>query len=168
MRALVVYYSWTGNTAKVAKAVAAELGADLEEIGEVKPRKGRFAQFRCALDSMFQLRPRICSSDRNLAAYDLIVVGTPVWARKMAGPVRTWFGRSAGKLSVVAAFCTEAGAGGETVIDAMSQAAGRTPVAKLIVRQSQLNDSLLPQLAAEFARNIAANTKTLVKASTAA
>ncbi|MEA2035206.1 MAG: flavodoxin [Euryarchaeota archaeon] len=76
----IIYHSETGNTKKVAKAVAAATGADLIEVKTVfhysmmamyttginKARKGE-------LDEIEQ-------TEIDVSGYDLIVVGTPVWA----------------------------------------------------------------------------------------
>ena len=40
MKTLVVYYSLTGNTRLIAEAAARELGAEIEELRELKRRAG--------------------------------------------------------------------------------------------------------------------------------
>ncbi len=66
MRTLVTYYSLTGNTGKVAAAIHAEASqiseAELKKIEDVKP------------DSM--------------GAYDVIIIGSPLHAGNLAGPVK--------------------------------------------------------------------------------
>ena len=50
-RTLVVYYSRTGNTERVAKDVAARLGADLERIVDKASRLGFTGYLRAVYDS---------------------------------------------------------------------------------------------------------------------
>ena len=40
MKILIAYYSKTGNTERVAKDLASQLGADLEKVIDRKNRKG--------------------------------------------------------------------------------------------------------------------------------
>ncbi len=40
MKSLVVYYTRTGNTRFVAQTIAAEIGADVEEVVDLKKRSG--------------------------------------------------------------------------------------------------------------------------------
>jgi len=43
MKTLVVYYSLSGNTKFAAETIAAELGADIVEIVDLKKRQGKLA-----------------------------------------------------------------------------------------------------------------------------
>jgi hypothetical protein len=88
---------------------------------------------------------------KDPSGYDLVVVGSPVWARSMAGPVRSYLAQVRGRITQLAAFCTEAGAGGETVLDTISQAAGQRPVASLVIRQSDVDAGRLDPMAQAFA-----------------
>ena len=83
-RSLVVFYSWTGNTGKVARALAETLSAELEEIREVKPRGGLFAFLRSGMEASRKRPAPIVRCSRNLADYDLVILGSPVWAASMA------------------------------------------------------------------------------------
>jgi flavodoxin len=51
MNTLVVYYSRTGKTRFVAEKVVAELKADIEEIVDLKNRKGRFGFLKAGYDA---------------------------------------------------------------------------------------------------------------------
>lgn len=91
MKDLVVYYSLDGNTKKAAEAIAASLHADVLEIRTKKPGphgKGRYLSG--GFQALFGVCPVIVPADRNLAAYDRIILGTPVWAGKCAPAVRTF------------------------------------------------------------------------------
>jgi len=92
MKIAVVYYSLSGSCAFIAEELKAKLGADLIRLhteGE-KPRSG-FVQFFWAIGVMngskkTPLKPYTF----NPAAYDLIIVGAPVWAGSPARPIRTF------------------------------------------------------------------------------
>ncbi len=79
MRVLVVYYSETGNTERVARVIAEVLGADLRRVGDVG----------------------------DVAGYGLLCVGTPVHYFGPAKPVIQFLDElpsTTGKMG--AAFCT--------------------------------------------------------------
>lgn len=137
-RCLVVYYSWTGATTKVAKAVAAALSADLEEIKEVKPRRGFLAFFRAGMEATRKMCPDIHPPNRDAASYDVVILGFPVWAHDMASPMRTYLEREKSKLGTIAAFCTLGGAGAGAAIQSVAAICGRTPVAMLSITTGEL------------------------------
>jgi flavodoxin len=138
MKALVVCYSWTGNTAGVGKAIASGLGCDIEEIREARPRSGRLGRIRCGLDSLLQRKPRLKPMTSQLATYDLVILGCPVWSRKMASPMRSFVDANRGRFKRTATFCTEAGVGGELALETVSRACGAPTLASLVIDQQQL------------------------------
>lgn len=149
-RCLVVYFSWTGNTARVAKAIASRLSADIEEVVEVRPRTGSFAYLRSAMDAVFNRTPPLQSGIHDISEYDLVVIGCPVWAQKMAAPMRTWLTRHAGRIPHAAFFCTEGGAGGEKVLAQMSDFCGASTSAALVVTEAQLKSGAWRESADKF------------------
>ena len=70
-KALVVYYSRTGTTAKVGKAIAEALGADLEEITDKTSRKGITGWLKGGKDSLTKKTTPIGEIQNDPAAYDL-------------------------------------------------------------------------------------------------
>ena len=90
MKSLVVYYTRTGKTRFVAETVAAELGADLEEIVDLKKREGKLGWIIGGKDASQKKLTKIAPLKRSPADYDLVVIGTPIWAWAPTPAVRTY------------------------------------------------------------------------------
>lgn len=124
MKTLVVYYSLTGNTEKLARQIADALGADLEKIEVAQPYKGSYQQIvnlaQGEVNRGYQ-RP-IKPLKNKLADYDRIIIGTPTWWYKMASPVLTFLSSNDFSGKTVVPYMTNAGWPG-TVIDDMTSLA---------------------------------------------
>ena len=135
MRTLVVYYSRSGTTRELAKAIAQALGADVEEIADPTPRAGvlgfMVSGFQSVTKREAPIRPRV----KDPRDYDLVVLGTPVWASNMSSPMRAYLGAARGRLPRVAFFCTMGGRGDERAFLEMEKLAGARPVAVLALRE---------------------------------
>ena len=109
MKSLVVYYSRTGNAKFVAETIAAELGSDLEEIVDLKKRDGKLGYLSGGSDAARGKETKIAETKRSPAEYDLIIVGTPVWAGKLTPAIRTYLGKNDLSGKKVAVFFTQGG-----------------------------------------------------------
>ncbi len=94
MKTLVVYYTRTGNSKFAAETIAAELGADIEEVVDLKNRQGKLAYMSCGRDAMNGKETEIAETKRNPADYDLIVIAQPVWAWSPTPAIRTYLSRN--------------------------------------------------------------------------
>ncbi len=151
-KALVAYYSWTGHTRAIAEAIGAELDADVEQICEVRPRSGWIAYFRSAWE-VLQNRPTpIKVTDKDPFAYDLVVLGTPVWAGRMSSPMRSYIVQQRAKFARVALFCTEGGANGDKALAQMATLCGKEPAATLIVTERDIKSGAYRQKVADFTK----------------
>jgi flavodoxin len=90
----VVYYTRTGNSKFAAETIAAELGADVEEVVDLKKRQGRLAYMSCGRDAMTGKETEIAETKRNPADYDLIVLVQPVWAFSPTPAIRTYVNKN--------------------------------------------------------------------------
>lgn len=95
---LVVYYSRTGTTRRVATELAAIGGWDVEPLIDMKPRDGLIGYGRSLLDSILGRTTQLAAPRHNPADYDLVVVGTPVWSASISTPIRTWLEEHVGHL----------------------------------------------------------------------
>ena len=84
-RKLVAYFSATGVTAKVAEKLAEAIGADICEIEPVVPYSKadldwQNAKSRSSVEmSDPASRPAIAGKRDNMADYDTIFIGFPIW-----------------------------------------------------------------------------------------
>ncbi len=84
-KTLVAYFSASGTTAGVAKALASAIGADLYEIRPAVPytqadlnwmdKKSRSSVEMTDKSS----RPALADTDADIGAYDTILLGFPIW-----------------------------------------------------------------------------------------
>ncbi|MHA1170806.1 MAG: flavodoxin family protein, partial [Candidatus Heimdallarchaeota archaeon] len=93
MKSLVIYYSKTGNTKLMAESIASEVNAELFEIQRAKDIKssgGFMLYFRGGFESMTKKNIRLEKTDIDFSNYDLIFLGTPVWAWRLNPVVRSF------------------------------------------------------------------------------
>lgn len=118
---LVAYFSASGVTARLAKTLAEAAGADLYEIEPAAPYSEadlnwRDKQSRSTIEMQDPTsRPAMVETDANVAAYDVVFVGFPIWWYVAPTIINTFLEKYdfAGKTIVL--FATSGGSGlGET------------------------------------------------------
>jgi flavodoxin len=155
-RFLIAYYSWTGTTAKVAQALASRLGAGLEAIAEVRPRLGSGGHVRSVFEAVFKMAPAIAPSSKKAADYDVVILGSPVWAQDIASPMRSYIRRERNGIRQLALFCTQMGAGGQAVVRQMAALAKRPSIGDLVLLDEDVKSQGLNERLDLFARQIRA------------
>lgn len=121
MKTLVVYYSRTETTEKVAKMIKDELNCDIESIKPIKNYDGKLGYARGGFESSTKKLPGIENPEKDPSEYDLVIIGTPVWASTMASPVLTYLRQNNGKFNNVAFFDTAGGSGVESTFKKLEQ-----------------------------------------------
>lgn len=148
-RTLVVFYSRSGTTRRIARALADALGCDLEEIEEPTGRTGFLGYIRSVLEARRERPATIAPMKHDVSSYDLVIVGTPVWAWSLSSPVRAYLAAAASRLPEVAFFCTLGGSGSETAFAQMTAIVGKTPRAVCaITARDAFSPKYLEQLSA--------------------
>jgi flavodoxin len=94
MKTLVIYYTRTGNAKFIAETIAAELGADIEEVIDLKNRQGKLAFISAGRDAMSGKETEIAQTKRTPTDYDLIIIGQPVWAGNPTPAIRTYMNKN--------------------------------------------------------------------------
>jgi len=98
MKTAVIYYSYEGNSALVAETIKAAIKADVFEIKTVDNRKpAGFAKFALGCVQVFQvlmnIKPKLLPLSVDINSYDLIILGTPVWADSPAPALAAFLGK---------------------------------------------------------------------------
>ena len=116
-KALVAYFSASGVTAKAAEEIAAADGADLFEIRPAVPYTAedldwRNRQSRSSLEMADpDCRPAIAEGVGNIAAYDTVFVGFPIWWGREPSVVDTFLESCDFTGKRIIPFCTSGGSG---------------------------------------------------------
>ncbi|MGO9132784.1 MAG: flavodoxin family protein [Methylovirgula sp.] len=126
---LLVFYSRTGTTRKVAEALASELKCDTDEILVIGNRTGFWGILRALIEASRRWPAKIEPAKIAPSHYDLVVIGTPVWAWSVASPVHAYLKENAKSLPAVAFFCTLGNKGSESTFAQMRDLVGMPPIA---------------------------------------
>ena len=108
---LIVYYSRSGNTRALAEHIRAATGGDLLELQPAQPYPAEYKatteQAKRELESNYL--PPLADAVPSVAAYDMVLVGSPNWWSTVAGPVRTFLSQTDLSGKPVAVFITHEG-----------------------------------------------------------
>jgi len=86
MNTIVVYYSFTRNNEQLAKLLQEKLQCEILKIETVRKRTA----MSIFLDILFGRKPAIRPHDRPMERYDRFIFVAPVWAGRIASPLRTF------------------------------------------------------------------------------
>lgn len=138
---IVVYYSQTGATEKVAQLIAEKTGADLLRIEAESPYDGDFDATiaRCKEEMEAGTLPALQALEKDAASYDTIYLGFPIWFGVAAPPMKTYAKEISLEGKVVIPFCTFGSGGLETgVADLKKDLPGATFLEGYGVRNARL------------------------------
>lgn len=133
MKTLVAYYSRTGRTKKIAEAISNNLVCDIEEIVDTTKRSGPFGYLRSGRQAMKKTLTILKDIKKDPSLYDLVIIGTPVWAGTVSAPIRTYIHQNKNRFKNVAFFCTMGGSDFETTFSQMEELCEKKPVGSLYV-----------------------------------
>ena len=109
---LIAYYSWSGNTRKIAELIKHKTGGTLFQIEPVQPYTTDYqavvAQAKEEIQAGFQ--PKLQAMP-EITSYTVAFIGTPIWWHTMAPPVATFIERFDLNGKTVAPFHTHGGGG---------------------------------------------------------
>jgi flavodoxin len=114
---LVVFYSRTGISKKVAEKVKEILGdaADIEEITDKKNRKGIIRAIIAVKDAYKNNITKIGAVKLNPSDYDETIIVTPIWADRTADAIRTYIAAYASDIKSLILITCASASNGEAV-----------------------------------------------------
>jgi len=92
MKKLIVYYSLEGNTELIAGKIQKYLEADvIRLIPKKEYPKGDFKKYFWGGKSVtFGEKPKLVDDSFVADDYDIIIIGTPIWAGTFSPPIKTF------------------------------------------------------------------------------
>lgn len=101
---LCIYYSRTGNTKKAMEEIGQALEAEVVQISDAVERSGWRGLLRCGMDAMRKETAPLLhfETDKPLEKYQLVILGTPIWAGRCSAVIRSFLKTNGKRLHSVA------------------------------------------------------------------
>ncbi|MEM2930811.1 MAG: flavodoxin [Thermoproteota archaeon] len=92
MKTLIVYYSWSGNTRRIARIIHKLVSGDIVELEPVNPYPQSYnatvEQAKREIQSGY--KPPLKTKIDNIEHYEIIFIGSPNWWGSLAPPVASF------------------------------------------------------------------------------
>ncbi|GAB4115103.1 MAG: hypothetical protein Kow00103_09610 [Candidatus Caldatribacteriota bacterium] len=159
MKGLVVFYSRSGNTRKIAQEISAALKFDSEEILDTKSRKGILGFLSAGNDAMQRRLTLLKEIKYDPSLYELIVIGTPVWAGNLSAPIRTYLNIHKKNFPQVAFFYTGVSSDNGKVFKDMEEICGKKPLSLLEVTSREIKRNIYYEKMKKFIDHLSKEMK---------
>ncbi|MFH1126789.1 MAG: hypothetical protein ABIG84_05520 [archaeon] len=154
MKTLIVFYSRSGNTKKVALKMRDMLKCDIEEIVDTMNRAGVWGVIGAGLDSILNRQTVLAKMKKDPTTYDLVIIGAPVWAGRISVPARTYISRNREGILKTAFFCTCADPENTKIDCQIDELFVKKPVAVLKLRDDDVRRGEFAEKLKGFVRRI--------------
>jgi flavodoxin len=151
---LVVCYSRSGKTRKTSEEIANKLNADFEEIIDTKNRKGIIGFILSGRDALKKKSTIIKDIKYDPNSYDMIIIGTPVWASTISTPVLTYIEKFKNNFKNVCFFFTQGGNGKNKVFHDLIALSEKAPLAVTGIYGNDFKSQKLNSKIDEFVKQI--------------
>ena len=130
MKSLIVYYSYSGITRRLAEDIALITDGELLEL---KPQDPYSFSYNTAVKEVrVQIEKGICpalmSSDVHVGDFDTVFIGSPNWLKTFAPPVLSFLRATDLSDKTIIPFCTHGGGGFGNMIEEYQRECGASRV----------------------------------------
>lgn len=157
MKTLVIYYSFEGCTKLIAETIAKAINADIFELKtkeELVKTHGFMKYLWGGRSVVYKEKPELLPLEKNPADYDLIFIGTPVWAFTFTPPLRSLFAKKILKNKKIAVFCTHEGGPINTLKNMKNELAGNEIVSEMDFKNVKKTPDENTKKATEWAKQM--------------
>lgn len=153
----ILGYSLTGNTATIWGPVASNLGAETYRISAPGPAKpGLLSILRLGFGALTGRRTRIEVPDIAWEESDLLILACPVWAGRVATPMRQWLMRGPVLPQNIALIVTSGNPDRpDAVFDELCRLTGHRPIATLHLGEAQVKSGDYDAVVSQFCTEVA-------------
>ena len=127
-KTLVIAYSYTGTSRRLAGLLCAQQGWPAGDVVELRPRAGAWGTLRCVLDSVLRRQPSVRYVGPPIKDYDSAVLIAPIWLGRLAGPMRSFIANYADSLPDIAVISVVGTNGTPSAAAEVARLAERTPL----------------------------------------
>jgi flavodoxin len=132
-RVLIVFYSDSGHTAAAARRLAERLPARLECVRAKGLSRGFWGYVKRGIAALRQQETAIEEPAEDPRDYEVVVIATPMWAGRMATPIRAYLRRVADRLDRVAVLVSHGGTTPDKVYEEIAERVGHEPIGRTAI-----------------------------------
>lgn len=140
MKTLIVYYSRSGITEKIAKLIQKELNCDIEEITDDNNYNGKIGYMKGGMNASMGRTSKLNPISKNPGDYDLVIIGTPVWASNMATPIYTYLLEYKDDINEIASFCTCISGGYDKTLKKINIVSGKNSISTMYLTSKDIEN----------------------------
>jgi len=120
---LIAYYSWSGNTRKIAEMIHEMAGGEIIEICPKVPYPDEYNKVvnQAKKEIRDGFRPALKPFIGNIDTYNRIFVGSPNWWNTIAPPVASFLEEHDFTGKIIIPFCTHGGGGPGSIVNAITR-----------------------------------------------
>lgn len=123
VKILVVYYSLSGNTRLIAEKIAEKINVTLLEIKPKKEIEDKATKYMWGgMQVTMKQKPELLPFSVNPLDFDLIFIGTPIWAWRQSAPISSFISQVDLKGKKVAIWMCGAGVRSEKTMNRFKKA----------------------------------------------
>lgn len=137
---LIVCYSNTGTSRRVADLLSSQFQWPCGEVREAHSRTGTAGMLRCVVDSLLRRHPAICYEGPDPRGFETVVLIAPIWLYRLAGPMRSFVRDHASGLKRVAVISVMGGQGATNAFAEIEQILGRPPILSTSFTAREVDD----------------------------
>jgi flavodoxin len=152
---LVAYFSHSGNTRGIARQIHQKTGGDLFEIERAVPYSRDYDTFveETRSEQQQEARPALKSHVADMAQYDVIFIGHPVWWSSIPMPVASFLEEYNFSGKTIIPFCSNGGGGPGRSRSVIAELAPRSTIAETLSVRTSGGSSLSNTISAWLRRN---------------
>lgn len=161
---LIVFFSRTGSTRKVAEAIHRKTGGEVIELTTQRYARGVRGYFQATLDAALGRAVPIKSKQANASSYDWVIIGSPIWDTSLSTPVLTYMSHGLPQAKHVAFFLTCGKTGAHQVFKQMENLYKKHPQVTLHMTASEIHSKNFTAKLEHFVHQLKSGRKELSRA----
>jgi len=157
MKTAVIYYSYNGSCALIAETLKTELNADVFRVETLdeKKRKGIFLMLWGGGQVFKGIKPPLKPLSVDINAYDLIILGTPVWAGSPTPAIASFLSKNSITGKKIALFCCHGGGMGKALDKLKALLSGNTFIGEInFISPAKADSAGVKQKLSEWAKTL--------------
>lgn len=133
---LLVYYTRSGNTEKVAQKLNSQFGANVDKL--IYGQKKNIGFLGACFEAVCKKTEEITGDTHSPSQFDHIVILTPIWASSLATPVRSYINKFRGSIKSYSVIATSDGGSIDGVLKECKDFLGKDPVSSQLISSKDI------------------------------